>query len=166
MDAILGRRSVRSFTDEPVTDEMVDKLLRAAMAAPSAGNQQPWHFVVLRDGQVRREVADLHTHAKMLPQAPVGIMVCGDLGLERYRGFWVQDCSAATQNMLLEAHELGLGGVWLGVHPVQERVRSIQKLLGLPDNVIPFSIIAVGHPAEQKGPEDRYHADRVHMDRW
>ena len=102
----------------------------------------------------------------MLKDAPLAIVVCGDERLERYKGFWVQDCSAATQNLLLAAHALGLGAVWLGVYPVQQRVEKTQDLLGLPEGVIPLAIIALGHPAERKPPADRYDASRVHRNRW
>ena len=102
----------------------------------------------------------------MLKDAPLAIVVCGDERLERYKGFWVQDCSAATQNLLLAAHAVGLGAVWLGVYPVQQRVAKTQDLLGLPEGVIPLAIIAVGHPAERKPPADRYDASRVHRNSW
>ena len=102
----------------------------------------------------------------MLREAPLAIAVCGDLRLEEYKGYWVQDCSAATQNLLLAAHGAGLGAVWLGVHPVEDRVAKTQALLGLPPQAIPLAIIGLGHPAEEKGPDDRFDASRVHRNRW
>jgi nitroreductase len=165
-DPVFSRHSIRKYTDEPVTDEQVDLLLRAAMAAPSAGNQQPWHFVVLRDVQTFRAVQDWHPYAAMLPTASVAIVVCGDPRGCKWPQMWEQDCSAATENILIEAAFLGLGAVWLGVHPLEERIRGGRELLGVPEHVVPFAIVAVGHPHEQKPPSDRYDAARVHRDRW
>ena len=166
MDPVMARRSIRKYTEEPVSDDQVRRLLEAAMAAPSAGNQQPWHFVVVRDRGLRERVPGIHPYAEMVRQAPVAILVCGDPTLEKHKGFWVQDCSAATENILVEAVQLGLGAVWLGIHPVEERVEAFRLAFGLPKHVIPLAMIAVGHPAEQKPPADRFDPARVHHDRW
>ena len=136
------------------------------MSAPSAGNEQPWHFVVIKEREILNEIPNLHPHSGMLRGAPAAILVCGDEELQKYQGYWVQDCSAATQNLLVAVQAKGLGGVWLGVYPIEERVTGIRKLLGIPGNVIPFSLISIGHPAEQKPPADRYDASRIHHDRW
>jgi nitroreductase len=164
--AILTRRSIRRYTSEPVTEAEVEKLLAAAMAAPSAGNQQPWHFVVIRERDTLNAVPEFHPHAGMLREASVAILVCGDVTLQKHEGYWVQDCSAATQNLLLAAHALGLGAVWLGIHPRPEREEGIRKLLGLPTNVVPLALISVGRPAEEKEPAGRYDSERVHRERW
>ncbi len=167
LDGIAGRRSVRRFGQEPVDDETVEKLLRAAMAAPSAGNQQPWRFVVVRDREVLRRLADASPYASMLPTAPVAIVVCGEPAVEKHVGFWVQDCSAATENLLLAAHALGLGAVWLGYYPVHERIAGASEALGLPDGIVPLCVVPVGHPKEEEKPAvDRYDATFVHRDRW
>jgi nitroreductase len=166
IEAILGRRSIRSWRDEPVDDAAVELLLRAAMAAPSAGNQQPWRFVVVRDRQVLARLAAASPYAQMLPAAPLALVVCGDAAAEVHPGFWVQDCSAAVQNLLLAAHALGLGAVWLGYHPREDRVRGAQAALGLPDTVIPLAVVPVGWPAEPKPPADRYDPAKVRFDRW
>jgi len=166
MDAVLARRSIRKYTDEPVSDDAVQALLAAAMAAPSAGNEQPWHFVVVRDAALRRQVPQIHPYSLMVPQAPVAILVCGDETLEKHAGYWVQDCSAATENLLIEAEQLSLGAVWLGIYPVGERVEAFRGLFGIPEHVIPFALIAVGHPAEHKDPAERFDPARVHHDRW
>lgn len=166
LEAIHGRRSIRRYTAQPVSEEMIEKMLRAAMAAPSAGNQQPWQFVVIDDRKILDAIPKFHPYSAMLREAPLAIVVCGDERQERYKGYWVQDCSAATQNLLLAAHALGLGAVWLGVYPIMDRVAKAQELLGLPSQVIPLAIVAVGHPAEKKGPEDRFQASRVHRNRW
>ena len=166
LECMLGRRSIRKYTGEPVDDETVEKLLRAAMAAPSAGNQQSWRFVVLRDRGAREAVAACSPYAGMLPGAAVGIVVCGETVGEKHEGYWVQDCSAATENILLAACAMGLGGVWLGFHPNEERAKCCATVLGLPDSVVPLAVISIGHPAETKPPAERFNAEFVHTDRW
>jgi nitroreductase len=165
-DAIFGRRSVRSFTDQPVDDALVTRLLQAAMSAPSAGNEQPWHFLVITDRELLDAVPDFHPYAEMLHEAPLAILVCGDERLEHFKGFWVQDCAAATENLLLAAHASGLGAVWLGIHPVPERETGLRRLFGIPEDVTPFALVALGHPAETPEPADRYDESRVRRDRW
>ncbi len=166
LEAIHTRRSIRRFTSAPVPEGTVETLLRAAMAAPSAGNQQVWRFVVLRSPDARRAVAAANPHAGMLAEAPLGIVVCADTAAERYPGFWVQDCSAAIQNILLAAHAAGYGAVWLGYHPREDRVEAVQEALGIPRDVRPLGVVAVGRPAEEKGRVDRYDPDKVHHERW
>ena len=165
MEAILTRRSIRRYTEKPVSDEVLKELLEAAMCAPSAGNQQPWCFIVINDRKLLDEIPKLHPYARMLKEAPVAILVCCDSDLQ-LGDYGVQDCSAATQNILLAAQAKGLGAVWLGVYPLGQRVTAIQKLLNLPENITPISLISIGYPAEQKPPPDRYRADRVHYNRW
>jgi nitroreductase len=166
IEAIRTRRSIRRYTGETVPDDVLTEILKAAMSAPSAGNQQPWHFVVVADRAVREAIARFHPYAQMVPEAPVAIVVCGDLRLESYKGCWVQDCSAATQNMLLAAHAKGLGAVWVGIYPVEERIRGMRGLLGIPDHVVPLSMVSIGHPGEKKAPPSRFRQERVHRDRW
>ncbi len=165
-DPVLSRRSIRKYTDQPVSDEQVERLLTAAMSAPSAGNEQPWQFVVIRDRATLDEIPTFHPFSRMLAEAPVAILVCGDLELETNKGYWIEDCSAATENILIEAQEMGLGTVWLGVYPRQERVDGLRQLLGVPEQVVPFALIPVGYPAEHKPPAQRYLAERVHRERW
>ena len=166
MQAILTRRSIRIYTPETVPDELIDEILYAAMAAPSAGNGQPWHFVVIRDRQLLDEIPHLHPYAEMARSASVAILVCGQTGQEKHPGFWVQDCSAATQNILLAAHALGLGAVWVGVFPREERVKGFMQLLGIPEEITPLSLIPIGYPAESKSPSNRYDSSRIHPNRW
>ena len=166
MKAIFARRSIRSYTSEPVEDKVIHGLLEAAMAAPSAGDERPWQFVVLRDRAALAAVPAIHENAQMAADAPVAIIVCGDLQKEKYKGFWVQDCAAATENLLLAAAGAGLGAVWCGIYPLEERVAAFRKLLGAPAHIGPFAIIPIGHPAEEKPPARRYDAARVHNDRW
>lgn len=165
-DPVLSRRSVRRYTPEPVGDDLVERLLRAAMAAPSAGNQQPWRFVVLRERATMRAITGVHPYAKMLPEAPVAVLVCGEPGSGKWPQFWEQDCAAATENLLIEAERLGLGAVWLGIHPLTERVEGVRALLGIPAAVVPFALVPVGRPVDRKEPADRFDARRVHLERW
>jgi nitroreductase len=166
LDAILSRRSIRRYTPQPVPAGVMEELLRAAMSAPSAGNEQPWHFVVIQDRRMLDEFPRFHPYAEMLKEASVAILVCGDLRLETYRDHWVQDCSAATQNLLLAAHAKGLGAVWVGIHPTEDRVGRTRKLLGLPSHVVPLCLVPLGYPAERIPRAERYDPSRVHADRW
>lgn len=167
MEALFSRRSIRKFTTEPVSEQALQEILEAAMSAPSAGNQQPWHFVVIKDRKLLGQVPDFHPHALMCREAPMAILVCGDPALEKHVGYWVQDCSAATENLLVAIHAVGLGGVWLGVYPREERVTEFRKLLNIPGHVIPFALIPIGHPAEQKPARtDRYNQSRIHKNTW
>ena len=162
IDLIFRRRSIRKYTAEPVSQEHTEQILRAAMAAPSASNKQPWQFVVLSDRATINRLADIHPHAKMLYEATLCIAVIG----EKANRYSVQDCSAATQNILLAATGLGLGSVWLGVHPNPEREPMVTESLGLPETHFPLCLIAIGHPAEEKPPADRYDPSKVHYDQW
>ncbi len=166
MDAIFRRRSVRVYTSETVPDGLVGKMLEAGMSAPSAGNQRLWHFIVVRQKQVLEALAGTSRHSSMAKDASLAVIVCGDLDLELKNGFWVQDCSAATENILIEAEELGLGAVWVGIYPREERVAHVRKTLNLPRNVIPLSMIPVGYPAERFETISRYDESRVHYDKW
>ncbi|MHB8837267.1 MAG: nitroreductase family protein [Candidatus Methylomirabilia bacterium] len=166
LDWIQTRRSIRKYTAEPVSEADVTELLAAAMAAPSAGNQQPWHFIVIRERSVLNAIPGFHPHASMALQAPVGILVCGDQSLEKHAGYWVQDCAAATENLLLAANVKGLGAVWCGVYPRTERVEGFTRLLQIPARVTPFAFVPVGHPGESKPPGRRYNPERVHHERW
>jgi nitroreductase len=165
-DPVLERRSVRRYTTQDVEEKDLRKLLEAGMAAPSAGNERPWHFVVLRDRGLMNGIMEIHPYARMLEQCPVAVLVCCDPSLEKYPGFWVQDCSAAVENMLIMAVQLGLGAVWLGIYPIEERVEGLRRLLELPENIVPFALVPFGHPGEDKKAQDRYDASRVHRDGW
>jgi nitroreductase len=136
------------------------------MSAPSANNQQPWQFVVIRDRDILDQIPKYHPYSAMLNEAPVAILVCGDLKSEKHKGYWVQDCSAATQNLLIAAQAKGLGAVWLGVHPREDRVDGTRKLLGLPEHIKPLSLIPIGYKGEEKPPANRYDASKVHHNGW
>lgn len=166
MDTIRTRRSIRDYLTKSIEEQKVEMMLAAGMQAPSAGNQQAWQFVVIDDRQLLDKIAVIHPYATMCRQAPLAIMVCGDLRLEKHRDYWVQDCSAATQNMLLTACDLGLGAVWAGIYPRQDRVEAMKTLLKLPEQVIPLSLVVVGYPARPVEPINRFRADRVHRNGW
>ena len=166
MEAILERRSIRKYTSEPVSEDMVKELLKAAMAAPSAGNEQPWHFVVIRDRAILDQIPSVHPYSRMVKQAPLAILVCGDLDLAAHGEMWVQDCSAATENLLIAVQAKGLGAVWLGVYPREERIKGLRKLLNIPRHVAPFALVPIGYPGEKKPPSKRYKKSRIHYDKW
>lgn len=166
MEAIIKRRSVRTYTEQPVPDEVVTSLLRAAMAAPSAQNQQPWEFVVVREKSLLQALAGAQPYSGMVGRSQLAIVVCGDLSREKSPGFWVQDCAAATENLLIAASALGLGAVWTGTYPREERVANVRAILELPTHIIPLAVVPIGYPAEHPPPADRYDARRVHIDRW
>ena len=168
LDAIHTRRSIRQYQGKPVPDVLIQKLLAATMQAPSACNQQPWQFVVIDDRAILTQIPPFMPNAAMVVNAPLAILVCGDLYLhvEKSEGYWVVDCAAAVQNMLLAAHALGLGAVWCGVYPREPRMDALRQLVGLPKNVIAHSLVVLGYAAEQVPAEDRYRPERVHHNRW
>jgi nitroreductase len=166
IEALLSRRSVRHFTHQPVPKELVDILLNAAMHAPSAANAQPWHYIVINDRDLLEEVTTFHPAAESLHEAPMAILVCGDDLLEKRPDRWILDCSAATENMLLAAHALGLGAVWLGIHPDSLRIEGVCQLVGLPTHVHPLSLVVIGYPTRVPPPANRYHSERVHLNQW
>lgn len=166
MNSIFKRRSIRRFQDKAVDDETLKELLRAAMAAPSAGNEQPWHYIIINDRRVLDEIPKIHQYAQMCKEAPAAIIVCGDETLQKYEGYWVQDCAAATQNILLEVEEKGLGAVWCGIYPTMKRVEDFKKMFNMPENITPFSLIVLGYKGEEKEPANRYNESRVHYNKW
>ncbi len=163
LEIIFERRSIRAYTDEPVSEEDVRSLLEAGMAAPSASNQKPWHFVLVTDRSKLNALAQEHPYGKMLARAPLGIAVCGDPAVSDW---WVQDCSAATENILLAAAALGLGAVWLGCHGRPDREQSVRNALGIPERIGVLSLLSIGHPAEEKKARTQYDPSRVRRDSW
>ncbi|MBW6459347.1 MAG: nitroreductase family protein [Bacteroidales bacterium] len=166
LKTILSRRSIRKYSGKDIPEEHYELLLRAAMYAPSARNRQPWHFIIVGDNKLLLALADSASAWNMLSHASRAIIVCGDKYTEDAESFLIQDCSAATQNILLAAHELGLGAVWLGVHPREDRVKTISELFKLPPNIIPVSMISLGYPDEERQTEERYLSERIHFDKW
>lgn len=167
LDLILSRRSIRKFTAELVGDGILKDILEAAMSAPSAGNEQPWHFVVIKDRNRMEDILKYHPNALVLKNAPAAILVCADKNENKFEiDYWVLDCAAATENLLLAAHILGLGAVWLGVYPRKERCAALREIFGMPENIMPFALVALGYPAEEKPPANRFRKERIHLERW
>ena len=166
IQSILARRSVRKYVPEIVEKSRIKILLKSAMYAPSARNEQPWHFIVIDDRDILKRIQQVHPYAGMLGEAAFAILVCGDEHLEKSKGYWPVDCSAATQNILLAAHSIGLGAVWLGVYPRSERQDGIREIFELPGHIHPFSLVSVGVPAEEKEIPDRFKEDRIKWNKW
>jgi nitroreductase len=166
IDNIMTRRSIRKYKSGKIPEDIIKQLLEAAMQAPSAGNEQPWHFVVINERKILDQVPSFHPHAYMLRDAPLAILVCDDLDLEMYKNRGILDCSAATENILLAAHALGLGAVWLGIYPVDERINGMRRLLNMPASVVPVSLVSIGYPGEKHQTDYRYKNERVHLNRW
>ena len=166
LEAIHTRRSVRQYADKTVDDETINKLLAAAMSAPSAANEQPWEFVVITDREMLDAVPAFSPFANMVKRAPLGILVCADTRNVIVPGFWVQDCSAATQNLLLAAHALGLGAVWTGVYPMDGHVAGFSKHCRLPEGVIPLAFVVIGYPVDLPLSQDRFRKERIHVNVW
>lgn len=168
IDNIMTRTSIRQFTEQPVSKDTLDNIVKAGMAAPSAMNKQPWAFVVVTERAMLDSLNDIHPYAN-LKTATAAIIVCGDMDktIEGVgREYWVQDCSAATENILLAAHAYGLGAVWCGVYPVPERIKPVQETLGMPENIVPLNIISMGYPAENPEPKDKFDATNIHYQKW
>lgn len=163
IENIMTRTSIRQFKAQPVEQDKVDILLKAAMAAPSALNLQPWHFIVIND---KETIALLS--GKQPTNAPLMIAVCGDTdktmlpdGSTKLPDFWVEDVSAATENLLLAAHALGLGAVWTGVYPAMDRTAEVANVLNCPQNIIPLAVVRVGYPDESPEPKNKYKEENI-----
>lgn len=164
LETIMTRTSIRSFTDKAVSADTIELLLRAGMAAPTAVNLQPWHFVAVNDRAKLDELGGNGRQSKMLQEATLAIVVCGNMekALEGPgQAFWIQDCSAATENILLAAHALGLGAVWTGCYPIEERVAMVSQVLGLPEHIVPLCVIVMGYPNENPEPKDKWKPENV-----
>lgn len=166
LDNIFSRKSVRSYTDAPVSPELVETLLKAAMAAPSARNIQPWRFVVVRETSVKEKLAVGFN--KMIATAPVAIVICGQTLKDdgQPNNNWTADCAAATENLLLAAETLGLGAVWTACYPYMDRMTPAIEALGLPENLLPYCIVPVGYPAGTVQPKDKWKSENVHYEKW
>lgn len=166
IEAILTRRSVRKYIKKDISDKIVKELLEAGMSAPSAGNEQPWHFIIINEPSILEKVPTFHNHAQMLKDASIAILVCCDRDLDKHNGMWIQDCAAATENILLAVRAKNLGAVWLGIYPREIRVKGMRELLTIPENIIPFSLISIGYPNEEQKKINRYNSSRIHYNKW
>ncbi len=166
---IMERTSVRRFKDEPVSDEQVSAILHAGMSAPSGVNRQPWEFIVVSDHSLLEKLSEVLPYAKMTGKAPVAIVVCGNK--ERFldgpdSNLWEQDLSAASENILLAAHAIGLGGVWTCLYPHADRMESVKEVLNIGDELVPFNLIPIGVPEVNHAAMDKWHPERVHLNRF
>ncbi len=163
LTVIHNRKSVRQYTDEQVSKEQLEILLKAGMAAPTAGNRQPWYFIAIDDKNKLQYLTEYLQYGQMLNEASAAIVVCGDLSKVNIDGpeYWVQDCSAVTQNILLAVEAIGLGAVWIGVYPSMQRTEDLIKVLELPENIIPLSVISIGYPDGEQQPKDKWDADKI-----
>lgn len=169
LDAISARTSIRAYQDRPVGADTVELLLRAAMSAPSARNRQPWAFIVVDDKALLRQLADSLPYAQSAAAAPIAVVVCGVLTESQgatNAGWWVQDAAAASENLLLAAHAVGLGAVWTGVYSYEDRVRAVRNVLGLPRHVVPLNVIPIGYPAENPAPKQKWDPAKVRRNGW
>lgn len=167
LENILNRKSVRNYVKgKEVTDEQIEKILKAGMAAPSARNLQPWEFIVVKDRKILDALAEKSPHGKMLSDASLAIVVAGNLNIEGVSDFWIQDTSAVTQNILLEVEALGLGAVWIGGYPKEDRANMIKKELKLPENIIPLNIISIGYPTGKNQPKDKWKPEKIHYNKY
>ena len=166
---IMTRVSVREFTGEKISEAQIDTLLRAAMAAPSAINKQPWAFIVVTDEEKIAALGEALPYSRCSNHPAVAIIPCGDLSKAipgEMANFWINDVSAATENLLLAAHAMGLGAVWTGLHPDMNRAKMVQEMLGLPEHIIPLCVVPVGVPAEQPDVKDKYKPENIHYNGW
>lgn len=169
LENIMTRVSVRQFTGEKISDEQIDILLRAAMAAPSAINKQPWAFIVVTDEALIAKLGEALPYSRCSNKPACAFIPCGDLSKAiegEMAAFWINDVSAATENLLLAAHAMGLGAVWTGLHPDMNRAALVQQMLGLPEHIIPLCVVPVGVPAEQTEVKDKYKPENIHFNKW
>jgi len=166
-EGILTRRSIRKYTGERIPDGDIDLIIKAGMYAPSANNKRPWHFIIIDDREVMNKIMKAHPYAAMLRDASHAIVVCGDLKKQNAPGYYLLDCSAATQNVLLAAHALGYGAVWLGVEPREERVKAISEILQLPQDIRPVAVVSIGVPTEKPASlPQRYEPEKIRHNNW
>lgn len=166
-NAVFRRRSIRKFLDKKIECSHLENILRAGMQAPSAHNFKPWEFVVTEDREKLKKIATYSPYSMWAEKAPAAIVVCGNLkDVERDDQWWEQDLSAAIQNILIQTVEEGLGAVWLGFYPVEERVEKLRKLFELPEEIVPFAVIALGYSEDENTFIDRYDGSKVHFEKF
>jgi nitroreductase len=166
LEALKTRRSIRKYTNQKISDNDIKELLTCAMYSPSGLDRQPWHFIVIDKKELFIEIFLITSHADMIKEASHAIIICGDKKLEGNQGLLIEDISAATENLLIAAHSLGLGAVWIGIYPFDDIEKGVRKLLKIPDNVLPVSMAVIGYPAEIPEQPDRFKEDRIHFNKW
>jgi nitroreductase len=165
-EALLNRRSIRKYKDQNISKDDINKILKAAMYAPSAMNTQAWHFILIEDKNVLIETIKSISYAEMLKQSTAAIIVCGDLAFEKNESWLLQNCSASTQNILLSAHGLGVGSCWIAIHGMDDVYKNIKAQFKLPENIVPVSLISLGYPDEVVNAEERFKEDKIHYNKW
>ena len=166
LKAILSRRSIRQFTEQAISYKDIVQLLRAAMSAPSAGDEQPWKFVVIDDKDILLQASKTDRGMQVISRAAAAILICAEPRLTKYKGYWPEECAAATENVLIAANILGLGSIWIGLYPVGYRIRRIRNIIHLPRRIIPFAFISLGYTSEKKPQPDRIDPRRIHLNCW
>lgn len=160
IDAILKRRSIRKYKNKNIPDEILREIIKSGMYAPSSNNKRPWFFILIKEREILKKIADFHPYAKMLYSSPCAILVCGDINLQNIEGYLALDCAAATQNILLSAYGFGIGSCWIGIYPREARMDFIRDLLKLEDFLIPISLVSLGYPDEEKHTPERFETDK------
>ncbi len=166
MDAILKRHSVRTYTDKPISDDIIEQLLHAGLSAPSAMHSSPWHLVVITDNDKMTAITKIHPYSHMMLQAQCAILVCGDQSAEIFPEYFQQNCAAATENILIAATDLGLGSVWVGLYPNEQYRTNFKQLFNLPENIEPFALIPLGYPSQPAKASNRLDSSRIHRNDW
>lgn len=169
IEDIMTRTSVRAYSGKEVSGEQLDTLLRAAMAAPTAGNKQPWRFVVINEKNILKAIGENFQTMTMAKDASAAVIMCGDTTATfkgQAQAYWVQDVSAASENLLLAAHAIGLGAVWCGIYPQMDRVEQFSKMLNLPSEILPMACICIGYPAGETTPKDKWEPENIHYNTW
>ena len=166
IDKIISRRSIRKYTDKNVSKKDINEIIKAAMYAPSAMNQQAWHFIIIDDHNILDKVPDFHQGGSFITGAKLGILVCADKKIATRENYLAVDCSVATQNLLLAAHAKDLGACWIGIYPKEDRMGALKNMLNLPDSILPFSLIALGYPNEVITTDERFKPERIHLNKW
>jgi nitroreductase len=166
LNTLFERRSIRKYTSTKVEAEKIHELLRAAMYAPSAVNKQPWHFIVIDDRALMDQIMNIHQNASMLQTASHAILICGDEKLQHDKGYWVADCGAATENLLLAAKSLGLGSCWIGIYPRENRMQAFREMFQLPNHINPFALVSLGYADEEKPVPERFKPERIYYNTW
>jgi len=169
LKTIFARKSVRAFTEEPVSTETLETIIRAGMAAPSAVDKRPWEFIVVTDRQILKQLADVLPFARMTATAAAAVIVAGDIK-KQFCGedadYWIVDCSAATENILLAAESLGVGAVWAAVYPEDDRITAVSSILGIPSHIVPLNVIPVGMAGGREKPKDKWNPAQLHWNTW
>jgi nitroreductase len=165
-DALLNRRSIRKYKDQKIIKDELNSILKTAMYAPSAMNLQAWQFILIDDKNILIETIKSIPYAEMLKQSAAAILVCGDSAVEKNESWLIQNCSAAIQNILLSAHGLGIGSCWIAIHGMDDVYKNIKDQFGLPENIVPVSLISLGYPDETVITEERFNEEKIHYNKW